>query len=349
MQFDLFNQPPENRPSLNIRKRATPPKATREAATATAIKHARANRTLAAASTPTRRRFIHPPANPHGAALNLAEAVTSAWWKAGGTTRFEIAIGAVAGIALWPLKGRTVAPHVADWWRTLSDSDILKALEECFARMWISRPDLIECARPIHEWLTDEKASAEHAAPVKAVVHAALKAGLLDLLGDDDAYLRSSTDVLGFLLTAFRSPSQREDLAEIHTPPELADLMARILLDGRDWQPGQSIDDPAAGSGGLHRAAAQAMREAGRNPAEFLWSMTDIDPIAASLCAVNAIVWDLGPHVLVWCGNTLTEGNGPQRAAKRRAEVIEHRDQYLRIAKMHAAMRGLLKPEPAAA
>ncbi|WP_051812130.1 N-6 DNA methylase [Kitasatospora sp. MBT63] len=349
MQFDLFNQPPENRPSLNIRKRATPPRVTREAAMAAAADLAHANRAVAAVTTPARRRYIRRPADPHTAALHLAEAVTSAWWRNGGTNRFEIAIGAVAGLALWPAKGRTIAPYVADWWRTLSATDILKALEECFARWWVVRPDLIECARPIHDWLTDESTRADFAAPVRAVVHAALNAGLLDLLGDDHPYLRSSTDVLGFLLTAFRSPSQREDLAEIHTPPDMADLMARMLLDGIGFEPGHSFDDPAAGSGGLHRAAAQTLRDAGRDPADFLWSMTDVDPIAASLCAVNAIVWGLGPNVLVWCGNTLTEGDGPRRAAKRRAEVIEHRDQYLRIAKMHAAIRGLLRPEPIAA
>ncbi|GAA2154014.1 hypothetical protein GCM10009760_52470 [Kitasatospora kazusensis] len=348
MQFDLFNQPPENRPSLNIRKRVKPPKATPEAATADAGESAHANGAANAPRTPGRRRYIHPPANPHAAALRLAEAVTSAWWKAGGTNRFEIAIGAVAGVALWPAKGSTVAPYVADWWRTLSGTDTLKALEESFARSWISRPDLIECARPVHEWLTDEKTSGDHATPVRAVVRAALNAGLLDLLGDEDPYFRSTTDVFGFLLTAFRSPGQSENLAEIHTPPELAELMARMVLDGTDWQPGRSIDDPAAGSGGLHRAVAQALRDAGRSPADFLWSMTDVDPIAASLCAVNAIVWDLGPNVLVWCGDTLAEGDGPQRAAKRRAQVIEHRNQYVRIAKMGAAIQGLQRQSIAA-
>ncbi len=336
MQLDIFGQIPERRPTLNIRK--PPPKpatAQPPAATAPPIENP------IALAPPKRVPTIRFPTHPHQAAFDLAEATIAAWHKAGGDHRFDIAIGAVAGVALWPLKGREVAPLVADWWRTLSQSDTLTALEECYARWWISRPDLIETARPVHEWLTEQAQRKKYAVPVHAAVRASLDAGLLDLLGGDDPDYRSATDVLGFLLTGFRSTGQRDVLAEFHTPPEVCELMARMLLDGGG--PAESFDDPAAGTGGMHRAAALIIRERGLNPAAFTWSMTDIDPIAAACCAINAIIWDLGPNVLVWCGDTLAEGDGPQRAARRRREVIAHRDEQVRYAKMMVAIEGLLR------
>ncbi len=343
MQLDIFAQAPETRPRLNIRK----PEPTRKAFLQEAM--ATAHEAHVASAPPVERvRSIRFPSRPHDAAFELAEAVTAAWYKAGGNHRFDIAIGAVAGVALWPLKGRQVAPLVADWWLGLDETDALTALEECFARWWIARPDLIECARPLHEWLTDDDTRTKFAVPVRAVIRAAVDAGLLDLLGEDDPDFRSATDVLGFLLTGFRSTGQRDALAEFHTPPEVAELMARFMFDGREVQLGQAFDDPCAGTGGMHRALAQTLRERSLNPEDFIWSMTDIDPLAAACCALNAILWELGPNVLVWCGDTLAEGDGPQRAAKKRIEVIEHRDQQIRLAKMMAAMRSLLR-DPAAA
>ncbi|TQF05588.1 N-6 DNA methylase [Kitasatospora acidiphila] len=346
MQMDLFNQTPEQRPKLNIRKRAQPAKPATGIASAKNEAHAQAerpHRVAGDAATPSKRvgqRRINPPSRPHEAAFDLAEAVASAWYKAGGDNRFEVPLGAIAGVALWPLKGHDIAPIVADWWRTLTETETNTALEECFARWWIARPDLIEAARPIHEWLTYEATATKYATPVRAAITAALDAGLLDLLGDHDPYYRSTTDVVGSLMTCFRSTGHRYALAEFHTPPEVAELMARILLGG-ERHPGESFDDPCAGSGGMHRATAQILREQGHDPADYQWSMTDVDPIATACAAVNAILWELGPHVLVWCGDTLAEGDGPQRAARRRARVIEHRDQQISVAKLLKATREL--------
>ncbi|MER5640328.1 N-6 DNA methylase [Kitasatospora sp. NPDC002227] len=334
MQLDFFAQVPETRTAPKARK----PEPTRKKL----LEEATATRQATHAAVPPRlqkARAIRFPGKPHDAAFELAEAVARAWYKAAGNHRFDIAIGAVAGVALWPLKGRHVAPLVADWWRSLNETDTLTALEECFARWWIARPDLIECARPVHEWLTDADTRTKFALPVRAAIHAALDTGLLDLHGDDDPNYSSAADTLGFLLTNFRTTGQRDALAEFHTPPEVAEMMARFTLEGQPIKPGMSFDDPCAGTGGMHRALVQILLEHNLTPADFAWSMTDIDPLAAACCALNAILWNLGPNVLVWCGDTLAEGNGPQRAAERRLKVIQHRDQQVRLAKMHVLMR----------
>lgn len=263
--------------------------------------------------------------NPHTHAFDLAEAVSSAWHHAHGGSRIEIPIGTVAALALWPLRGPD-AYLAADWWLSLDDAELLAAFRECWARMWIMRPDLIDRATLLHKWVDDEKPDARRAAAVRAVVEAAITNGLLHLTTSDDPDLRSTTDVIGTLLAVMRSEGAHDALAEIHTPPDVAYLMARMLLDDMPLEPGMKFDEPAGGTGGMYRAAVQVMRERGIDPHQFGWSLTDIDPLAAAGAAVNAILWDLGPHVLIGCGDTLHEGNVYARAAREALESVERRD-----------------------
>ncbi|MEU9405083.1 hypothetical protein AB0E08_05145 [Streptomyces sp. NPDC048281] len=263
--------------------------------------------------------------NPHAHAFDLAEAVSSAWHHAHGGSSIEIPIGTVAALALWPLRGPD-AYLAADWWLSLDDAELLAAFRECWARMWIMRPDLIDRATPLHKWVDDEKPDPRRAAAVRAVVEAAITNGLLHLTTSDDPDLRSTTDVIGILLTVMRSEGAHDALAEIHTPPDVAYLMARMLLDDQPLEPGMKFDEPTGGTGGMYRAAVQVMRERGIDPHQFGWALTDIDPLAAAGAAVNAILWDLGPHVLIACGDTLHEGNVYARAAREARESLERRD-----------------------
>ncbi|MFJ9907952.1 hypothetical protein ACIRVK_34610 [Streptomyces sp. NPDC101152] len=276
--------------------------------------------------------------NPHAHAFDLAEAVSSAWHHAHGGSRIEIPIGTVAALALWPLRGPD-AYLAADWWLSLDDADLLAAFRECWARMWIMRPDLIDRATPLHKWVDDEKPDARRAAAVRAVVEAAITNGLLHLTTSNDPDLRSTTDVIGALLAVMRSEGAHDALAEIHTPPDVAYLMARMLLDDKPLEPGMKFDEPAGGTGGMYRAAVQVMRERGIDPHQFGWSLTDIDPLAAAGAAVNAILWDLGPHVLIGCGDTLHEGNVYARAAREALESLERRDRLHSQAVFLAAIK----------
>ncbi|WP_327385582.1 N-6 DNA methylase [Streptomyces sp. NBC_01207] len=298
-----------------------------------------AQRSAPPASRPANRRYLPLQRNPHRAAHDIAEAVEAAWHGAHGGSRIEIPAGVVAALALWPLRGPD-APLAAHWWLDLNDEGFLAALRECWARWWIQRPDLIDRATPLHRWLEDERPERTRMKAVRAVARAALTHGMLHLTSAAPDFGGScDADVLGAVVTVMRSHGAREALAEIHTPPELSELMARMLITDQPLTPGMKFDDPASGTGGLYRAAAQHMRELGLNPHDFGWAMTDIDPVAAAGAAVNAILWDLGPHVLVVCANTLTEGNPYVRASREWRESHERRDRMVEEATFLARVR----------
>ncbi|MFI1100221.1 N-6 DNA methylase [Streptomyces melanogenes] len=260
--------------------------------------------------------------NPHQTAFDIAEAVSHAWHHAQGGAGIEVPMGVVATLALWPLRGPD-AYLAADWWLSLNDTQLLTAFRECWARWWTLRPDLIDRATPLHKWVDDEDPTPKRARAVRAVVNAALTRGLLHLTSSDDPYLRSATDVMGALLTVLRSQGAQDALAEFHTPPEVAELMARMVLDDMPPRPGMTFDEPTGGTGGMYRATVQVMRDRNIDPHDFGWSLADIDELAAAGAAINAILWDLGPHVLIACGDTLQEGNLTARAAQEARESLE--------------------------
>ncbi|MGW1064334.1 N-6 DNA methylase [Streptomyces aureus] len=278
-----------------------------------------------------------PLSNPHQTAFDIAEAVSYAWHNAQGGPGIEVPIGTVATLALWPLRGPD-AYLGADWWLSLDDADLLTAFHECWARWWIMRPDLIDRATPLHKWLQDDNPRPTRARAVRAVVEAALTRGLLHLTSSSDAYYRSTTDVIGTLLSVMRSQGAHDALAEVHTPPEVAELMARMMLDD-SIKPGMKFDEPTGGTGAMYRAAAQVMREKGLDPHEFGWSLNDIDELAAAGAAVNAIIWDLGPHVLIACGDTLHDGNLAAKAVREARDSLRRRDDLHAQAAILAAIR----------
>ncbi|MEV7279695.1 hypothetical protein [Streptomyces sp. NPDC093111] len=337
-QLDLFadesEEPPAPpAPAAPIRRYLTdlPPAPNRTPAT---------NRTLRSVTPPKTEAHHYRPStrDPHAHAFEIAEAVSYAWHHHQGGEDIAVPIGTVATLALWPLYGPD-AHLAADWWLSLSEQDLMTAFRECWARWWISRPDLIDRAAPLHRWLDDEEPPARRIKAVRAVVEAALTRGLLHRTSSADAEIRSEADIMGALLAVLRSRGSHDALAEVHTPPGMAELMARMLFSDASLEPGMKFDEPAGGTGGLYRAAAQVMRERGISPHGFGWCLTDIDPIAAAGAAVNAIVWDLGPHVLIACGDTLHDGNLPARAAQEARESIGRRDRVHAQAVMLAAIR----------
>jgi hypothetical protein len=81
------------------------------------------------------------------------------------------------------------------------------------------------------------------------------------------------------------------------------------------------------------------MRERDIDPHQFGWALTDIDPLAAAGAAVNAILWDLGPHVLIACGDTLHEGSVYARAAQEAREALARRERLHAQAAILAALQ----------
>ncbi|MFD3667220.1 N-6 DNA methylase [Streptomyces sp. NPDC058672] len=294
-----------------------------------------------------RPRRTKPVSDPHGQAMRIGEAAAGVWHRQHGGTRIEVPVGIVAALALIRQRDES-GPDLQAQILSQDDSQLIAMFREIWSTHWMHRPDLIDRARILHEWLNDEEIDNHRAYVVRAVTKAALEHGLFDLTGHADPYLRAQTDVLSPVMMLVRSSGAQQGLGEYHTPASVADAMANIVAAGTVMdiqlavdapQAGEHIHDPAAGSGGLLRSAAQHLREQGLDPAQFQWSMVDIDEIAAACAAVNSIIWMLGPRVTVACADSLASPNAVEDAMKHARAVFAHRDEMLGKARIIAAIR----------
>jgi hypothetical protein len=257
------------------------------------------------------------PSDPDRLAREVAENIIAAWFSHYGGNRMDVPLGTIAALSFFR------EPLVSDWLLTLEPAQLPPLLREIWGAQWMSRPDLIEVARPLHDWI-EEDPNEHQLRAVQAVIHTAIYNGLFDLTADDDPYGRSEADVLSPLLTGLRHKSDKKWRGEYHTPPCLTDLMAEILVDGDH---GPTIREPALGSGGMFRSVAQTLRSRNLNPHDYTWFGNDIDRLATACAAVNAIVWDLGPRTVIWCADSLaTDDAGLSRALAEREAVIKHRN-----------------------
>ncbi|MEV0735406.1 N-6 DNA methylase [Streptomyces sp. NPDC050549] len=288
------------------------------------------------AAPPTRTRGRALPSDPHRHAGQVADNAINAWCSHYGGNRIDVPLGTIAALTFFR------EPLIGDWLLTLEPAQFPPLLREIWGVQWMAHPDLIEVARPLHDWLEEEPDEYQLRA-VQAVVHTAVHNGLFSLTARDDPYYRSEADVLSPLLTGLRHKSDKKWRGEYHTPPCITDLMARVLVDGNRFEPGMSVREPAIGSGGMFRSVAQQMRELGLDPHDFSWFGNDIDPLATACAAVNAIVWDLGPKVAIWCANTFADADGGlDKALAERAAVIRHRNAVVKQALFERRSRRLL-------
>ncbi|PCG85499.1 hypothetical protein CIB93_14190 [Streptomyces sp. WZ.A104] len=306
----------------------------------------RARQAVGPGPQPQRASMPHPSEGVHRRAMTIAEDVAAAWFKQHGSHRIERPIGLVAALTLVRQKDSN-GPDLAQQILTQQPRQLLSMYREIWSVQWIQRPDLIDRARILHEWLNDD-VDDQHLHLIRRVTETALKRGLLTLTGHADPYRRSETDVLSPLIMMTRSHGAQQGLGEYHTPAPVADAMAEAVVHGlsaelantvKPPKAGEHIHDPASGTGGLIRSAAQSIRHRGLDPHDFQWSMVDIDPIAAACAAVNAIVWDLGPRVTVACDNSLANPNAVKDAMREARAVFEHRDSVVGCARIVAAVR----------
>jgi hypothetical protein len=61
------------------------------------------------------------------------------------------------------------------------------------------------------------------------------------------------------------------------------------------------------------------------------WFAVDTDPLAVACLAVNAVLWNLGPRVLLGVGNGLTD-EWLRRAAAQRREMIDLTEHLRKVA-----------------
>ncbi|MEU2354507.1 N-6 DNA methylase [Streptomyces misionensis] len=264
---------------------------------------------------------------------DFGEFVADAWYRSCGSSRMDIPAGVVAALALCPIKspGALHAARLSSYLAAQPPRVLAKGYAEVYAATWILRPELMDVAAPIFRW-TEEDLDEQALCGVAAVTRAALRAGVLQYTGDKDPYYRSDIDLMSWTITNLRHHGSRRGLGEYHTPPEVADTMARLLYDGAadadaETGRGQPFNEPAAGTGGMFRSMVQAMRECGEDPHKHEWVMQELDPIAAAGAAVNTVVWDLGPKAVVAVGNTLAQSDLSQQAFAHQRKMQAHRDE----------------------
>jgi hypothetical protein len=252
-------------------------------------------------------------------AAKIGEATGAAWWGAHGGNLIEIPLGVVAALALTTQADPTAASP-AKLISGLDRDELADLLRAIWANFAIARPDLSIRVGPFARWL-DEQPTDPQLRGAHATALAVIKAGQLDLTGHRE--IAAEIDLLGRVYQHLRSSGAKKAHGEVYTPTAIADAMARQTL--ADARPGQSIHDPCAGTGGLLRAAAQALRARGTDPHTMWWYAVDVDPIAVAALAVNVHLWDLGPQVVIGHADTLAEPDWHVRAvAERDRAVKEH-------------------------
>lgn len=252
-------------------------------------------------AAPRRRRPSPVPADPTEHARRIAAAVDTAWRRERGSgTELHIPTSVVAALALIA-QADPDGPDLADQITALDPDALGRLLHHIWRSFILSRGDLAVRVAPLVAWLhhgpSDIQLTGAH-----VVARAALDAGQLHLTGHPDR--RHATDLFGELLQRMRGPKASADRGAYYTPPGAADALARIA-NVADATPGQSIADPAAGTGILFWAAARVLREHGKNPADLRWYGNDIDELAAACLAVNAHLWGLGTNVYIAATNGL--------------------------------------------
>ncbi|WP_327740574.1 N-6 DNA methylase (plasmid) [Streptomyces nojiriensis] len=274
----------------------------------------------------------------------LGEAVADAWYAAGGS-RLDIPAGVVAAIALWPQKspGAVAADTIAAYMAAQPPRVLVRGLAESVNYYWDLRPDLWTTARPLFDW-TREDLHDTHLAGVQAVTRAALRHGVLQHTGDTDPAERSRIDLMSWVITSLRHHHSRRSLGEYHTPPDISALIAAMLAnddstEGRPHQRGEWALEPAAGTGGLFRSAAQELRRDGEDPAKRGWVMLELDPLAAAGAAVNALVWELGPRAVVGRGDVLAQPDLAEETLAQARDMARHRDDVMNMIRFAIATR----------
>lgn len=271
-------------------------------------------------------------------AQRVAERAVEAWSGIRGMSDTDYAIGVLAALCLTDHGPRSDDP--AKLLLAADDQFIARLLSEIWSGFWILRPELGRLTGPIAGWVNDDP-------PGKDLVHAlahtartAVKVGLLDLVYGGGL---ADTDLLGKVYTETRPKSTRDARGEFYSPANLCQMMAAMIMP--DIKPGQSIAEPAAGTGGMLRAAAQVIRRQGMNPGDFWWVANDVSHTAVACLAVNCHVWDLGPRVVIGIADSLAEPGWPERAWREQQEVTRQRDEQMKLARSLAMFRHVLSGE----
>ena len=261
-------------------------------------------------------------------AVRICDRAAGAWWDRRGHGESAVPLGVIAALCL--ADGIDAEALLA-----ATDEEIVRGMGLTWAQFWLRRPDLCIRCGPLADWLNDDPPDSELVRAAAAVARAAVKAGICDLLARDAL---QDVDLLGHAYIAMRAPSAAQARGEFYTPPAVCDALARMTLAG-DLRPGMSIAEPAAGTGGMLRAAAQVLRERGQDPGGYWWVVNDISPVVTAALAVNCHLWGLGGRVVIRAADTLTEPDWPDSAWAEQRAAVGDRDALRGAAAMLAVIR----------
>lgn len=253
--------------------------------------------------------------NPVEHAQSIADNAAHAWYGHPGSGDLEVPVSVVAALCLvgvdWHER-HALAKRVTK----LSPDEFAGEIGSLWRQYLMLRPDMANRVWPLMEWwVSDEPRMTEQKlGAAKAVADTVLRHDLLALTRSGGLL---EVDLLGMVLTALRPTSALQGRGQYYTPGPLAELMAAVL----NIEHGESVSDPACGTGGMFRAAAAAMRGAGRDPADVYWEGNDTDYIAVACCAVNVVLWGLGHNVLLGVGDSI-RNDWRERAIREREETI---------------------------
>jgi hypothetical protein len=272
---------------------------------------------------------------------SILERAARTWWDRQGSGDSGVPLSVIAALALADkIDTQTLLAS--------GDDQIVKSMGEVWAAFWLRRPDLAIRCEPLAGWLNDDPIRPGLVKAAAAVARTAVKAGIGDLLGDH----LLDYDILGHAYVLMRPQSAIQARGEYYTPEHVCKMMAMMTLGskGQGLVPGMSIAEPAAGTGGMVRAAAEVIREQGMDPADFIWVVNDISPLVSAALAVNCHLWGLGPNVIVKAADTLADPDWYRQAWTEQQEVIAYRDELVGTAGIIGAIgavQRLIDPDPA--
>jgi N-6 DNA methylase len=272
--------------------------------------------------------------HPQQVAQAIAERTARVWSGSFAGNDIGIPLGAVAALTLLQPPDQD-ADGLGEQVVAVDDEEISQLLSRVWCFFTILRPELAMRCGPFGRWLDEEPRDQSKISGAADVVRSAVDAGLFEITLGGEA----EVDLLGHVHQELASKRSRQGQGQFYTPTEVAEAMARMSVTGVN--PGQSICDPAAGTGGLLRAAAQAVRAQGGNPHEVWWFACDIDPVAVAALAVNFHAWSLGPRVVVACANALAEPDWEKRAREEQLGAIEANDRRFAVARLLVEARSL--------
>ena len=235
----------------------------------------------------------HPEArDPRKHAVTIAEVADKAWHHGHGHGELEIPLSVVAMLSLISPTGQA-RERMAAALINLPPTAFAHLIRRTCKSFIRARPDLVTRAWPLLEpWLCDREMPDDTVCAAKATADAVLRAGMFALTDET----RHDVDLLGTVLTALRPNTALQARGQYYTPVDVSNVMAGMLGAPSDTD---AVNDPACGTGGMFRAVAQQMRAAGRDPATATWEGNDVDADALACCAVNVVLWGLGPNVLL--------------------------------------------------